>query len=201
MQQVAADTMQDKVMRKCRESMTVKEKFFGEYADLIADLCPEMARRFLEGQRLFVFGNGGSACDALHLAVEFLHPIIEKRRPFPAVALTSDMANITAIGNDWDFSLIFTDQLRLLGREGDMALGISTSGKSANVIRAFQQAKTMGMLTIAFTGKDGGRLPEATDYCFTVPTFSIHRIQEVHTTLLHIVWDLVHVALGEEDVI
>lgn len=201
MHQVAAETLQDKVMRKCRESITVKEKFFEKHADLIAGLCPEMARRFLDGQKLFVFGNGGSACDALHVAVEFLHPIIEKRRPFQAIALTSDMATITAIGNDRDFSLIFSDQLRLLGREGDMALGISTSGKSANVIRAFQQAKTMGMLSIAFTGKDGGRLPEVTDYCFTVPTFSIHRIQEVHTTLLHIVWDLVHVALGEEDVI
>lgn len=201
MQQAATETMQDRVMRKCRESVTIKEKFFETHADLIAELCPEMGKRFVEGHRLFLFGNGGSACDALHVAVEFLHPIMEKRRPFPAIALTTDLATITAIGNDQAFSLVFSDQLRLLGREGDMALGISTSGKSANVIRAFQQAKDMGMLTIAFTGKDGGRLPEITDYCFTVPTFSIHRIQETHTTLLHIVWDLVHVALGEEDVI
>jgi len=201
MQQAATETMQDRVMRKCRESVMIKEKFFETQADLIAELCPEMGKRFVEGHRLFVFGNGGSACDALHVAVEFLHPIVEKRRPFPAIALTTDLATITAIGNDSAFSLIFSDQLRLLAREGDMVLGISTSGKSANVIRAFQQAKTMGMLTIAFTGKDGGRLPAVTDYCFIVPTFSIHRIQEAHTTLLHIVWDLVHVALGEEDVI
>ena len=146
-------------------------------------------------------GNGGSSCDALHVAVEFVHPIIEKRRAFPARALTCDTALLTAIGNDSDFSQIFAEQLKLFGKPGDIALGISTSGMSANVNYGLQAARELGMLTIAFSGKDGGRSKDVAEYCLTVPSFSIHRIQEVHTTLLHVLWDMVHVLLGEEDII
>ena len=98
-------------------------------------------------------GNGGSSCDALHVAVEFVHPIIEKRRAFPARALTSDTALLTAIGNDSDFSQTFAEQLRLFGKPGDMVLGISTSGMSANVNYGLQAARELGMLTVAFSGK------------------------------------------------
>jgi D-sedoheptulose 7-phosphate isomerase len=160
-----------------------------------------MAAAFDAGGRLFVMGNGGSSCDAAHVAVEFMHPIIEKRPALPAVALAADSALLTAVGNDQDFALAFVQQPRLLGRKGDIALGISTSGKSANVNRALQAAKEMGMLTIGYAGRDGGRMPPACDYCFVVPSFSIPRIQETHETLLHIMWDLVHVIRGEEDVI
>ena len=146
-------------------------------------------------------GNGGSSCDAAHVSVEFMHPIIEKRPALPAIALTTDTAILTAVGNDQDFAMAFTEQLRMLGRRGDLALGISTSGKSANVNRALQAARELGMLTIGFSGRDGGRMPEYCAYCFTVPSFSIHRIQESHETLLHILWDLIHVIRGEEDVI
>lgn len=193
--------MRDAILRKCRESVEVKEQFFLEQSEKITALCHAVARAFQKGGRLFIMGNGGSACDAQHVAVEFTHPIIEKRRPLPAMALTVDTALLTAIGNDTDFSRIFSDQIKLLGREGDMALGISTSGQSPNIIYALEAAREKGMLTIAFVGMDGGKLPGAADYCFVVPSFSIHRIQETHVALLHIVWDLVHVALGEEDVI
>ena len=193
--------MKESVMRKCRESMEIKEKFFEENSEKIISLCAVMANAFSQGHRLFVMGNGGSSCDALHVAVEFIHPIIEKRRALPAVALTTDTATITAIGNDQDFSKVFSDQIDLLAREGDIALAISTSGASANVLLGLQTARKKGMTTIAFTGKDGGRIPEVADYCFIVPTFSIHRIQEVHVVLLHIMWDMVHVTMGEEDVI
>lgn len=193
--------MKDAIMRKCRESMEVKEQFFREQSEKITALCQAMAEAFQKGGRLFTMGNGGSACDAQHVAVEFTHPIIEKRRPLPAMALTIDTALLTAIGNDKDFSRIFSDQLKLLGREGDMVLGISTSGQSPNIIYALQAAREQGMLTIAFAGMDGGKLPGVADYCFVVPSFSIHRIQETHVALLHIVWDLVHIVLGEEDVI
>ena len=152
-------------------------------------------------QGLFVMGNGGSSCDAAPVAVEFMHPIIEKRPPLPAVALTTDTALLTAVGNDQNFSVAFLEQLGMLGRRGDIALGISTSGKSANVNRALQAARQTGMLTVGFSGRDGGRMPELCDYCFTVPSFSIHRIQESHETLLHVLWDLIHVIRGEEDVI
>jgi D-sedoheptulose 7-phosphate isomerase len=160
-----------------------------------------MAERFSRGARLFVMGNGGSACDAQHVAVEFQHPIIEKRRALPAIALTTDTATLTAIGNDSDFSMVFADQLRLLGAPQDMALGISTSGQSANVARGLQAAREMGMLTLAFSGRDGGRVAALAEHSFVVPSFSIHRIQEAHTILLHLLWDQLHVALGEEDVL
>jgi D-sedoheptulose 7-phosphate isomerase len=193
--------LRDKIMRKCRESMTTKEEFFTEEAERIAEWCTVLAQAFTEGARLFVMGNGGSSCDAAHVAVEFMHPIIEKRPPLPAIALTTDTALLTAVGNDQDFSVAFLEQLRMLGRPGDIALGISTSGKSANVNRALQAAREIGMRTLGFSGRDGGRMVEVCDWCLTVFSFSIHRIQETHETLLHVFWDLIHVIRGEEDVI
>ena len=168
---------------------------------MIEHCVRSLAERFQAGGRLWVMGNGGSACDAQHIAVEFQHPIIEKRKALPAAALTVDTATLTAIGNDTDFSHIFVDQLRLLARPEDIALGISTSGASANVNRALKRAQELGLLTIGFAGRDGGRMPDVCNYCFTVKSWSIHRIQETHTVLLHLLWDLLHVAMGEDDVI
>lgn len=193
--------MKDAILRKARESADVKEQFFRAEADRIEALVRAMAARFSEGGRLYVMGNGGSATDAQHISLEFFHPIIEKRKALPAIALTADQALLTAISNDRDFAKVFADQLRVLARPGDMALAVSTSGKSPNLVQALETARELGLLTIAFTGKDGGRLPDLAEYCFVVPSFSIHRIQETHVTLYHIVWDLVHVALGEDDVI
>lgn len=193
--------MKDAILRKARESADVKEQFFRAEADRIEALVRAMAARFSDGGRLYVMGNGGSATDAQHISLEFFHPIIEKRKPLPAIALTADQALLTAISNDRDFAKVFADQLRVLARPGDMALAVSTSGKSPNLVQALETARELGLLTIAFTGKDGGRLLDLAEYCFVVPSFSIHRIQEVHVTLYHIVWDLVHVALGEDDVI
>jgi D-sedoheptulose 7-phosphate isomerase len=198
---IAAEQLHAAILRKCRESMTTKERFFTEEAARIAACAAAMAQAFDNGGRLFVMGNGGSSCDAAHVSVEFMHPIIEKRTALPAMALTTDTALLTAVGNDQDFSFAFLDQLRMLARAGDMALGISTSGKSANVNRALQAARELGMLTVGFSGRDGGRMPECCDFCFTVLSFSIHRVQESHETLLHILWDLIHVIRGEEDVI
>jgi D-sedoheptulose 7-phosphate isomerase len=195
------DTWREKVMRKCGESVEIKQKFFNHYAADIGELSQKMAERFQEGKKLWVMGNGGSACDAQHVAVEFIHPIIEKRRALPALDLVSQIPVVTAISNDKDFARIFVDQIELWGQPGDMALAISTSGKSPNLIYDLEAARAKGMLTISFSGKDGGRMPESSDYCFTVPSFSIHRIQESHVALLHILWDLIHVAMGEEDII
>src|SRR5262245_54806954 len=133
--------MKEAILRKVRESADLKVKFFEDNAGLIERCATELAERFRRGARLWVMGNGGSACDAQHIAVEFLHPLIEKRKPFPATALTVDMATVTAIGNDADFSHIFARQLDLLARPGDVALGISTSGASANVGRALKRAR------------------------------------------------------------
>jgi len=194
-------SFQDAVLRKARESSETKQRFFEANAMQISDLSRKMAERFQKGRRLYVMGNGGSACDALHLAVEFTHPVVEKRRALPASALMSDIATVTAIGNDTDFSRVFVNQLRVVGQPEDIALAISTSGKSPNLIYGLEAAREMGMLTIALSGKDGGRLATIAHHCFIVRSFSVHRIQEVHATFIHVLWDLVHLALGEEDVI
>jgi D-sedoheptulose 7-phosphate isomerase len=189
-----------KILRKCAESVETKETFFRTYAEPLEVMARAMAERFQKGARLFVMGNGGSLCDALHLCVEFNHPIIEKRPAFPVIPLMTDIATMTAIGNDIDFTRVFLNQLRLLSAPGDMVVAFSTSGKSPNLIYALQAARDKRILTVAFTGKDGGRLPEISDHCFIVPSYSIHRIQEVHATAVHVLWDLVHIALGAEDV-
>lgn len=196
---MSTQVLAEAILRKARESAATKERFFAAEAPRIAECCSAMAAAFDRGARLFVMGNGGSACDAEHVAVEFLHPIIEKRPALPAVALSASPALLTAVGNDHDFSLLYAKQLRVHARPGDIALCISTSGQSANIHRALAAAREIGMLTIGFSGKDGGRVKDACDFCFTVPSFSIHRIQETHETLLHIVWDLVHISRGEED--
>jgi D-sedoheptulose 7-phosphate isomerase len=191
--------LKDAILRKARESAATKERFFAEQADRIAECCAAMARAFDRGGRLFAMGNGGSACDAEHIAVEFLHPVLEKRPALPAVSLSTSAALLTAVGNDADFSQVFADQLRLHARPGDIALGISTSGQSANVNRALQVARELDLLVVGFSGRDGGRMGELCHFCFTVPSFSIHRIQETHETLLHVLWDGIHVHRGEED--
>jgi len=196
-----SENFKEKIFRKCRESCEMKIKFFDKYAQQLEEMCEVMAERFKNGKRMFVMGNGGSLCDALHIAVEFNHPIIEKRKAFPVIPLMTDIATMTAISNDTDFTRVFLNQLMLQASPGDMALAVSTSGKSPNLIYALEAAKEKDILTIAFSGKDGGRFPEIADYCFVVPSYSIHRIQEVHGIMTHILWDLIHISLGEEDVI
>jgi len=193
--------MKDAILRKARESAEVKEAFFRAEADAIERLARAMAAAFERGGRLFVMGNGGGATDAQHVAVEFAHPIIEKRRALPALALSADSALLTAIANDRDFARVFGDQLRVLARPGDMALALSTSGQSPNLVHGLEVAQGLGLLTAAFTGKDGGRLAALAEHSFVVPSFSIHRIQETHVALYHVVWDLVHVAMGADDVL
>jgi len=193
--------VKDAILRKARESAEVKEVFFRAEADRIEALARVMAAAFERGGRLWVMGNGGGATDAQHVAVEFCHPILAKRRPLPAIALTTDPALLTAIANDRDFARVFGDQLRTHARRGDMALALSTSGQSPNLVHALEVADELGLLTIAFTGKDGGRLADLAEHAFVVPSFSIHRIQETHVALYHVLWDLVHLALGEEDVV
>jgi D-sedoheptulose 7-phosphate isomerase len=189
------------VVRKAEESSRTQLRFFEQEAARISECAQHMNEAFARGARLFSFGNGGSACDAEHLALEFMHPVIEKRPALPASALSTSSAFLSAVGNDQDFSLVFANQLANLGREGDIAVGLSTSGKSASVLRALAVARERKLLAIGFSGRDGGRMPELCDYCFTVPSFSIHRIQEAHETLIHVLWDLVHVARGAEDVV
>lgn len=193
--------MRDAILRKARESAELSLAFFQENAEPLERCIEALADRFRRGGRLLVMGNGGSACDAQHVAVEFLHPIVEKRRRLPAVALVNDTAWMTAIGNDTDFTRVFVEQVEATARPEDAVLGISTSGASANVLRALRASRELGALTLGFAGRDGGPMPDFCEHCFVVPSWSIHRIQEVHTVLLHLLWDQVHVALGEDDVL
>ncbi len=193
--------MSSTVRDKVRESHEVAARFFEDNAERIEACASALAERFRAGGRLFTMGNGGSACDAAHVAVEFVHPIIEKRRPLPALALTGDMATLTAVGNDADFAAVFERQLAVMTSPNDAVLGISTSGSSANVLRGLKLARQRGLLTLGFSGRDGGRMPGLCDHCFVVKTWSIHRVQETHTLLLHLLWDQVHIAMGEGDVL
>jgi D-sedoheptulose 7-phosphate isomerase len=189
------------IAKKAREGAELSLRFFAENAARIESCAVDLAERFSAGGRLFTMGNGGSACDAQHLAVEFQHPIVEKRKPLPAMALTQDAALLTAVGNDGDFSHAFVEQVALFAKPNDAICGISTSGASANVNRALARARKLGLLTIGFAGRDGGALVDLCKYSFVVPSWSIHRIQEVHTALLHLLWDQVHLALGADDVL
>ena len=194
------EPFREKVIRKSAESMETNQKFFTQNADSFDEMSRALAERFQNGGRLFVMGNGGSLCDALHIAVEFNHPIIEKRLAFPAIPLMTDIAAMTAISNDLDFTRVYVNQLRLHAAPNDIAMVFSSSGKSPNLIYALETAREKKMLSVAFSGKDGGRFPDVSDYCYIVPSYSIHRIQEAHAIAVHIIWDLVHIALGAEDV-
>lgn len=185
------------LLEKSRESNEVKDRFFDENKDEILAVALAMARGFHRGQRMFVCGNGGSATDAQHVAVEFMHPITVGRKALPVTSLANDIAMLTAVANDVGVAQIFSRQIIALGQAGDMLLCISTSGNSGNLVDAFETARRMKMLTIGFAGGDGGQMAELKaqgllDFCLTVPTSSIHRVQETHVALYHIIWDLVH---------
>jgi len=185
------------LMEKARESVEVKQKFFEENKDEILAASLVMAKAFHRGRKLLVCGNGGSATDAQHIAVEFMHPITVGRKALPAICLNNDMAMVTAVANDVSFADVFVRQIIALGKEGDVLIAISTSGNSENLLHAFKTAQQMNLATIGFAGDEGGKMEEMKqqgliDFCFTVPASSIHRIQESHVTLYHIMWDMVH---------
>lgn len=194
------DELRFSLMEKARESVEVKQRFFEENKDEILNASLAIAKAYYQGHKLLVCGNGGSATDAQHVAVEFMHPITVGRKALPAICLNNDMAMVTAVANDVSFADVFVRQIIALGNEGDCLIAISTSGNSENLLHAFQTARKMKITTIGFAGNDGGKTQEMKEYglidfCFTVPTSSIHRIQESHVTLYHIIWDLVHTFL------
>jgi D-sedoheptulose 7-phosphate isomerase len=143
------------------------------------------------GHKVLVFGNGGSASDAQHFAAELVGRFMRERRALPAIALTTDTSILTAIANDYAFERVFARQIEALGREGDIAIGISTSGGSANVVSAFAAARDAGMTIVALTGRDGGAVGAAADIHVNVASSSTARVQEVHRTLLHAMCELI----------
>lgn len=188
------------VAEKARESRDTNEAFFAESGPVLVGAANALAELYRKGGRLFSMGNGGSSCDASHVAVEFVHPITAGRPALAATNLVADLAMISAVGNDVGFEHVFVRQIIAQGRAGDGLIGISTSGNSANIIAAFAKAKDMGLVTIGLAGGDGGRMRTSgvVDYCLVVPTQSIHRTQECHVTAYHILWDLVHTLLADD---
>ena len=167
----------------------------------MAACAQEAARRFAAGGRLFAFGNGGSATDAQQLATLYLYPG-GGSTPLAAYNLASDTAVVTALSNDIGVEVVFSRQIAALGRQDDIAVGLSTSGNSANLLRAFDEASRRGLLTIGLSGYEGGKMAEldSIDYLFVAPSSSVHRIQEAQTTVYNVLWELTLAALDRRQV-
>jgi len=189
--------IEEKIRKAYEESIRVKEQFFRENINLIKEVAEIIAKSLNEGGKILIFGNGGSATDASHIAAEFVNRFKRERPGLPAIALNTDMAVITAIANDYDYSEVFAKQIKALGDPKDIAIGISTSGSSRNVIKAVEVAKKRGLKTIAFTSTKGEKLISKVDYAFAVPSEDTPRIQETHITLGHILCELVEDILFE----
>jgi D-sedoheptulose 7-phosphate isomerase len=173
------------------EANEIKNRFVAEQAEQVAAAARLMAGTLREGGKILLFGNGGSAADAQHLAAEFVNRFRIERPPLAAVALTTDTSILTSIANDYDFLEVFAKQVRALGRPGDLALGLSTSGNSANVVEALEAARQLGLKTVALSGGEGGPVAAAAELAIVVPSRSTPRIQEVHITIGHVLCDLV----------
>jgi D-sedoheptulose 7-phosphate isomerase len=190
--------LKDLVLEWASESAFVKQKFFADNAEAVVRCAGDMAERLKAGGKILSFGNGGSASDALHIAVEFTNPVIKERPPLPAMSLNADVSIVTSLANDFDYSEIFSRQVEVYAKPGDVLIGLSSSGSSPNVVKAFEAGKRLGLLTIALTGKGGGTCAGLVDYAFAAPAQNILRIQECHLTLYHILWDMVHTLLHYE---
>jgi D-sedoheptulose 7-phosphate isomerase len=184
--------------QKATEIVTLREQVGADEADAISACAAALVEAFDAGGKLLSFGNGGSSSDAQEIARCFIDPVDEPMRPLPARCLTDDVAVITALSNDVDFEVVFSRQVKAFGRPGDIAVGLSTSGNSPNVMRAFEAAKEQGMLTIGLAGNQGGTMAQTDtiDHLFVVPSSSVHRIQEVQTTLYHVLRELTHLGLS-----
>lgn len=182
--------MKDFVLSAFQESANVKQQFVRDHADRIVEVAKLLVRVFREGRKVLLFGNGGSATDAAHIAAEFVGRYKRERHPLPAIALATDIAAITCIANDYGYDELFARQVRAHGQKGDVAIAISTSGNSANVLKGVETAKACGLTTVAWTGGTGGKLAAMVDFSFVVPSESTARIQESHITLGHVLCEL-----------
>lgn len=199
-QRVLDAALLESVARKAADSRATNARFFAEQGEALVAAARAVAGVYRGGGRLFAMGNGGSSCDAAHIAVEFTHPVTAGRPALPALSLTADVAMLTAIGNDVGFEHVFARQLLAQARAGDGLIGVSTSGNSPDLIAAFATAKELGLLTIGLAGGDGGAMRQSgtVDHCLVVPSDSIHRVQECHVPAYHVLWDLVHTLLADD---
>lgn len=182
-----------------RESLSLKEAFVRQNADTLIALAETISRAFLNGRKLMLCGNGGSAADAQHIAAEFVNRFQRQRAPLPALALTTDTSIITSVANDEGYAHVFSKQITALGKKGDILIAISTSGKSENILSAIHTAREAGIYTVGLTGGDGGKMLPLVDLALIVESLSTPRIQEVHILAGHLVCELVEYILIEGD--
>ncbi len=182
--------MQKLVLEIVEESIQVKRECIKSHLETLIAAAERLSQALKAGGKILIFGNGGSAADAQHIAAEFVNRYQMDRPPLPAIALTTDTSIITSIANDFSFDEIFSKQIRALGRKTDVAIGISTSGNSENVVQAFSLARDAEIFTIGLTGRRGGRMGEHSDLLFAVPSDTTARIQETHILIGHLLCDL-----------
>jgi len=181
----------EQIRELASESVAVKLRFFAEHAEEVAEAARMLIEAIKSGKKIFLFGNGGSAADAQHLAAELVNRYRQERPPVAAIALTTDTSILTSVSNDSSFEHVFSRQIQALGQPGDVAIAISTSGKSLNVIRAVERARQMGLRTIGLLGHDGGAVGRLVELPLIVQSDHTPRIQEAHITLGHILCDLI----------
>lgn len=173
----------------------VLDDFFAHNLQEVVDAAEVMSRALAGTKKIMVFGNGGSAAESQHLVAELINRFVLERPPLPALALTTDTSVLTAIGNDYSFEEIFSKQIKGLGVEGDIALGISTSGASPNILRGLSAARSRGLTTIGLTGQDGGDMAPLCDRLIHVPSKETARVQEVHHLISHLICELIDTSL------
>lgn len=194
-----SNALRESVRQKTAQHLSVVEHFFTEQAEALIVLAHDLAHVYRNNGRLYCMGNGGSSSDAAHIAVEFQHPVTTGRPALPAFDLSSDKTMLTAVANDVGFAQVYSRQVIALVNPEDALIGVSTSGNSANLINGFRQAQRKGALTIGLTGGDGGEMAQiGLNHCLVAPSDSIHRVQECHVAIYHMLWDLVHTLLADD---
>ena len=196
-----AGQFEEQVRKSIEASIAVKEQLLADakLVAIVSCVAEIMIDAFRDGKKVLLFGNGGSAADAQHIAAEFVGRFAFDRAPLPALALSVNTSCVTAIGNDYGFDLVFSRQIEALAQRGDVAVGISTSGQSSNVLHAMATAKRMGLHTVGLTGSTGKKLASTVDHCICVPSNETPRIQECHILVGHIISGLVEQAIFHEE--
>ncbi|MFL6276685.1 MAG: SIS domain-containing protein [Blastocatellia bacterium] len=187
--------MIERIQQIAHESIETKRAFFAAHAEAVAQAAEVLTETVRAGGKVLIFGNGGSAADAQHIAAELVNRLNFDRPPIAAIALTTDTSILTSVANDASFAELFERQVRALGRAGDAVIAISTSGNSPNVLRAAEAARELGLKIVALAGRDGGRLAPLADVALVVETASTQRVQETHITIAHILCELIEDAL------
>ncbi len=184
--------MQNKITKRVKENLeTVETLLSGDFAKSIEKIAGAMVSCIKKGNKILIFGNGGSASDSQHFAAELVGRFKKERKGLPAMALTANTSVLTALSNDYGYEISFARQIEALGKKGDVAIGISTSGKAKNVFKAMKKAGEMGLVTIALCGKGGGELKDAADVCVIVKSDDTPRVQEAHILMIHIICEIV----------